>query len=249
MILFTLFHCMFPEESPVLFNWDIKQCVNDSIIISSLYFWSEMKMQRHLLPAKSHFFPAAQCWGMLILCPLHPVLASFPRAPRCWQLLSWARDPHFKGQLREGWDRLDSELLHWKKSYICMHTQAGRSNTNRNVAQRNHMLLDEIRSVCQVSGFLKTRIYLEIGDSYIQMVLQYLGGKSCAETEGRALALTQTHPCSKSGQRSSELKAPKSCVCSPAFTALQHFIQAEGSRVGEGDSVGVCGLQSLGQCL
>lgn len=83
-----------------------------------------------------------------------------------------------------------------KKLHIHARTDWQIKHKERNVAQRNHTLLDEIRSVCQVSGLLKTRNWRAL----------YSGGlvlsrwkNLCGETEGRALALTQTHPGSRSG--------------------------------------------------
>lgn len=60
-------------------------------------------------PAESHSFPAASCQGVLTLCPPPPYWCPFLSFPGFWQLLSWPRDPRCKGQLRERWDRLDSE--------------------------------------------------------------------------------------------------------------------------------------------
>lgn len=54
-------------------------------------------LQQHLVRVCSPSVP----------CP--PILASFPRAPGCWQLVSWPADPPCKGHFRERWDRLGSE--------------------------------------------------------------------------------------------------------------------------------------------
>lgn len=169
-ILFTLFHCIFPEESLVLLNWNIKYFVNDPVIISSCI--SEVKwkcrdicillnptfFQQHSIGVCSSSVPYIPCWhpflelqGAGSSCPGLGTLIS--RA--CW------------GKGGTGW--IQSCYVEKKVIYTCTHRLA--DQTQRNVAQRNHMLLGEIRCVCQVSGLLKTRTYLEIGEPYIQVVL------------------------------------------------------------------------------
>lgn len=99
-----------------------------------------------------------------------------------------------------------------------------------------------IRPICQVSGLLRTRIYLEIGEPYIQVakVLQRYRGQSSGSPSDPSLLQVWLE--------FAGISAPKGGDCSPLVSSvLQYLIGEEGSRVGEGNGVWVCGLQLSGR--
>lgn len=105
------------------------KCRDICILLNHTFF------QQHSVRACSFSVPYVPCWHP---CPeLQGAGSSCPGLGTLISRANWGKG---------GTGSIQSCCTE-KKGYMYMHTQAGRSNTNRNTAQRNPMLLDEIRSV------------------------------------------------------------------------------------------------------